>query len=162
MSAWDIPTVSAFAQDRQFCAAPQTHRGQEPEVIRSRPTRYTPTGNPRGRVSTLDAAALRDYREAGHSWAQVAEHFGRSKYHANALVCAKFGPTSFGAKRGPVLNASSLRQRMRTVLRRIEKPGKMASEKPARQGVATLPKSETSACRSFFHWCLDCVCLQDT
>ena len=88
MSAWDIPTVSAFAQDRQFCAAPQTHRGQEPEVIRSR-------------VSTLDAAALRDYREAGHSWAQVAEHFGCSKYHANALVCAKFGPTSFGAKRGP-------------------------------------------------------------
>ena len=101
MTAWDIPTVSAFAQDRQFCAAPQTHRGQEPEVIRSRPTRYTPTGNPRGRVSTLDAAALRDYREAGHSWAQVAEHFGCSKYHANALVCAKFGPTSFGAKRGP-------------------------------------------------------------
>ena len=101
MSAWDIPTVSAFAQDRQFCAAPQTHRGQEPEVIRRRPTRYTPTGNPRGRVSTLDAAALRDYREAGHSWAQVAEHFGGSKYHANALVCAKFGPTSFGAKRGP-------------------------------------------------------------
>ena len=101
MSAFDIPTVSAFAQDRQFCAAPQTHRGQEPEVIRSRPTRYTPTGNPRGRVSTLDAAALRDYREAGHSWAQVAEHFGCSKYHANALVNQKFGSTSFGAKRGP-------------------------------------------------------------